>query len=403
MQMKLCVPTNWDDELLNFINRLNQENNTYSKVYEIFGGLPVSIFGGGRPGMTLPNVDLDIMQKHIALAKSFGLKFNYLLNSSCLNNLEYDKTFINKFLQLFEWIYNNEIDMVTISIPFLMEIIKYHYPSIKVNVSTICHVDSVNKLHLFEKHNDIDRITLSFFINRNFYALKKMRSHAESKMEILANDSCLLECHNRMYHYNLCSHGSQVMTENASGGFFVDYPFINCVLARLKEPVQIIKSPWIRPEDSYIYEEMGIEYLKLSGRIKSTEWLKQCIFAYAKRNFEGNVYRVIDKQNLISSEFEYLTDENEHLIPPSIYVDNGKLNNFLETIISKKVNCYYDCDSCNLCKTFARKAVSFDKNEAEKYIQTLMNIKNRLSSFDFTKKKYYDGLINNWKLKDKVV
>jgi len=57
---------------------------------------------------------------------------------------------------------------------------------------------------------------------------------------------------------------------------------------RLRDPSQLIRSAWIRPEDLRHYEEIGIHDFKLSGRTKTVAWILKCMRAYAKRSFKSN-------------------------------------------------------------------------------------------------------------------
>jgi len=57
---------------------------------------------------------------------------------------------------------------------------------------------------------------------------------------------------------------------------------------RLRDPSQLIRSAWIRPEDIRHYEEIGIHEFKLSGRTKTVAWILKCMRAYAKRSFKSN-------------------------------------------------------------------------------------------------------------------
>ncbi len=79
--MRLSLGTNFDNDLL--------EQIADTKVKVVYGKLPQDIFGGGRPTISLPEVTKDHLINHIKLAHSLGKEFNYLLNTNCMDNLEF--------------------------------------------------------------------------------------------------------------------------------------------------------------------------------------------------------------------------------------------------------------------------------------------------------------------------
>ena len=84
--MKLSVPFNWDAKLIDGL----QEGNY--PVSDLYGSLPEDLIGSGRPGVFIPATNSRRMAsgavKHLHAA---GYKFTYLLNSPCLDNLEYTR------------------------------------------------------------------------------------------------------------------------------------------------------------------------------------------------------------------------------------------------------------------------------------------------------------------------
>ncbi|UCD34365.1 MAG: U32 family peptidase [Nitrospiraceae bacterium] len=370
--MKISVATNWDDELIPIIDSINNQNPLYP-VKEIFGSIQASPLGSGRSSAVLPSVSDDRATAHIKKAQDHGIQFNYLLNASCLGNREYDQSFRKKIFQYLDWISSLNVDIVTVTIPYLIDIIRANYPHLKINVSIVNHIGSIKKLKAFANMN-VSRITLDFFKNRVFNFLKKAVELSDLELEILANDPCLLDCPNRYYHYNIVSHGSQATGEDRSGSFFFDYPFLNCTIRKLLDTSEIIKSPWIRPEDLKYYDETGIEWLKLSGRFMHTAWLKRCMEAYARGTYEGNLYDIVDhetfrglsrKFNTSAVNFDLMGDDIAKIEEFSIFVDNKKLNGFMEYFLLNGDKCNLNCYRCSYCESVAKKVVSIDSNQRE--------------------------------------
>ncbi|MBI5100066.1 MAG: U32 family peptidase [Nitrospirae bacterium] len=385
--MKISVATNWDDDLIDVINAVNNQNPLYP-VKEIFGSLQVSPVGSGRSAAVLPAVSNDGVVAHIKKAQKSGIQFNYLLNASCLGNREHDQNSRKAIFQYLDWISGLNVDIVTVTIPYLIDIITTNYPDLNVNVSIINHIDSAKKLRAFADMN-VKRIILSFFKNRSFKFMSKAVASSDCELEILANDPCLLDCPNRYYHYNLVSHGSQATEDNLSGSFFFDYPFLNCTLKKLQDTSEIIKSPWIRPEDLKYYKDLGISWLKLSGRFMNTKWLARCIEAYAKGVYEGNLWDIIDKEsfrglsrkfNTSAVNFDLMGDDISKIEQFNIFVDNKKLDGFLDYFFVNGDKCNINCNTCNYCKKVAHEVITIDHALRQDIKDILQRAKNILAS-----------------------
>ncbi|GAI39936.1 unnamed protein product, partial [marine sediment metagenome] len=114
-----------------------------------------------------------------------------------------------------------------------------------------------------------DSITLDAHINRDFKLLKAIKSAVKCELSVLMNNLCLYQCPYEYYHYNTLGHSSQ--SYNLLNGFPMDYCVLRCTIDRLCDTSQIIKARWIRPEDIHVYEEIGIDVFKISGRSMPTE------------------------------------------------------------------------------------------------------------------------------------
>jgi len=63
---------------------------------------------------------------------------------------------------------------------------------------------------------------------------------------------------------NALAHAGQEWHGNR--GFFIDWCFLRCTEMKLRDPVNYIRSEWIRPEDIPAYEEMGYDLFKVTER-----------------------------------------------------------------------------------------------------------------------------------------
>jgi len=390
--MKLSVATNWDSNLL---KRLRDY-----PVHDVFGSLPTSIVGSGRPSFILPKVNRKQVEDHINLAHSLGIKFTYLLNAPCLGKLEYDKSFHLQLLKYIEWIVMIGADYITVSIPFLLELIKRQFPQLKIKVSVIANVNSVARLRFFEELG-ADVVTIDYMMNRNFELLKTMASTTSCELELLANDLCLYQCPYRGYHYNLVGHASQ--SSDLLKGFFVDYCLTRCTYQFLSDPTEYLKAPWIRPEDITLYEKIGLEYFKLSDRCKSTDWLVNVIKAYSTRNYKGNlmdllnnpqpsIEKEVQSKNLMGdiARPDILKNlgfrnffQAEHQLPIKPVIQNRMLDGFVDFF--QKGCCAGECASCKYCALWAKKVISLKKRSTKSYLRILREIIKDLTTSKFAK------------------
>jgi len=373
--MKFTVATNWDTALI--------EPLSECKVDSVFGVMDKTPVGGGRPSLLLAKVDKKHVEDYVKRVHSAGMKFDYLLNAPCMNNMEYDRETHKELINHIEWLNNIGVDGVVVSIPLIMEIVKEQFPGLEVRASTITHINSVQRARLFEELG-VDSITLDFNINRDFKLIRKIREAVKCELCVIVNDGCLYQCPFRYYHYNIIGHASQ--TINPLKGFYIDYCIIRCTMKRFSSPVELMKGRWIRPEDTHLYEELGIDTFKIGGRRMSTKWIINAVKAYHSRKYDGNLAELLDISQLgvdpdmrspqyqaFLSGAKMIKEEKlcqiGQLYPVRPYIDNNKLNGFIDFF--KKQDCLSGCGDCNYCQQWADKVVRIDKQDAMRYISAV--------------------------------
>jgi collagenase-like PrtC family protease len=369
--MQLLVPTNWDPELIVPLSKLEAD-------VQLYGVLPTSMIGSGGTGPDSVRMVADQVEEYIEQAHSAGLKFDYLLNAPSMSNMEWDENTHRELLIHLDWITSVGADSVTVTIPYLVELIKHQFPRLNVRVSTIAHVNSVARAKFFESLG-ADSITLDINVNRSFGALKAIRSTVSCELTVLMNNLCLYQCPYEYYHHDGLGHASQ--NYNPLRGSYVDYCVLRCTLDRLRDVSQIIKCRWARPEDIHIYEEMGIDMFKISGRAMPSERILGAATAYSSRRHQGNLYDIL---NVITPRTGFvnsaLTGEpsNGTGSPPRFYIDNQALEGFMDFF--GKQNCASGCSHCDYCQRIAERAVRFDRDEVDQYIAALNDSLDNLSS-----------------------
>ena len=256
------LATCFSNRLLEGLDRLNKLYKDKARVVEVFGSLPKSVIGSGREESALPKVSIKGLEDHIKRAHDQGIKFNYLLNASCLGNQEYTQEGQSKIISLLELLVSLKVDSVTVALPFFVRLIREHYPQLPVSISVISYVNSVEQA-LFYQDLGASRVCLDLDINRDFNLIEEIRKRVSVDLEVLSNNLCLLRCPLRYSHYNFTAHSTQ------EGGVpdYPGYPFRDqCSLINLQNLEEFIKSPWIRPEDVSAYTKRGINIIKIGGR-----------------------------------------------------------------------------------------------------------------------------------------
>ncbi len=389
--MDLSVAINWDSDLISKISN-------YHSVKELFGSLSADFIGGGRSSSTLPPISKKQAMRYIAEIHKKGLKFNYLLNATCLDNLEWTISGQRKIQNLLQWLVDIKVDTVTVSIPYLLQLIKNRYPQLEVCVSTQAGIDTVERARYWEDLG-ADAITLSCVdVNRNFRLLKELRAKLKCKLKLIANLDCLYHCPFYKYHSVLNSHASQ--DHHMTGGFMIDYCYLSCNYRKISNPVEFIRAPWIRPEDLCHYEDIGIDMIKLVNRGMSTEALLLVTEAYNNKEYNGNLLDLFcEPAKNTSYNYRNLFHKLKYFFRPfsvnifkfikarnlferrDIYIDNKALDGFIEHFLVKDCR-LVSCDDCGYCKEIATKVVKIDADYQRKMIAGYKAYLNGLFSGD---------------------
>jgi collagenase-like PrtC family protease len=280
--------------------------------------------------------------EHVKRAHESGLKFNYVLNAPCMGGNEYQKDAHARIIDHLAWIDSIGVDSVTVSIPYLLGIIKHRFPRLQTKISVIAQVNSVQTARFYENLG-ADEINIDYMANRDFEALEAIRKAVSCELTLLVNDICLFGCPFRQSHYNLLGHASQEQSSNKSD--YPDYNWVSCLTTILSQPTELIRSRWIRPEDLVHYEQIGINKFKLSGRNMPMEWIGRAAAAYANRRYDGNLGDILVGSTIAP-----------HTKTPRFRIDNNQLDGFIDFFQGRR--CSTTCNTCNYCEKVAKRAAS---------------------------------------------
>src|SRR5512142_1401312 len=376
----LSVATNFDDGLLDSLSEF--------PVTEVFGKLSSDRVGGGRASFMLPPLSRRRFERHVGLARTKGIGFNYLLNPACMDNREYTRQGQREIEALLEYIESVGVSAVTISLPFLLPVIKKRHPRLKVRVGVYARVDNIPKARYWED-NGADCITLeSLSINRDFGLLAALRKALTMELQLIVNANCQLFCPLSGQHMVNLSHASQ--KGHPTGGFMIDWCVMRCSYDKLTDPAQYLRSEFIRPEDLGIYLDMGYDSFKVLERGAPTPVLTKRVKAYSEGRYDGNLLDLIqpfgykEKSGALLSKglfnkwrylfrpgkvrvrklmkLKALAEKRGMLAPLAgepVFIENRELAGFIPGFRDRDCR-RTDCGSCGWCAAYARKAVKVD-------------------------------------------
>ena len=386
------MPANYDPDL---IPRLRDY-----PVTEIYGKFPSDLVGGGRPSYMGTPLSRKELEHYVTTAREAGIEFNYLLNSACLGNREWNGRWQKRLMRFLDRLGDMGIQRLTVSTPYLLEAVKERRPDFYVKAGIFAQIDTPARARFWEKLG-ADALTLeSLTINRNFRRLRAIRNAVSIPLQLIANHVCMPNCPLQSYHQNGFAHAS-----DGSGGIFLDYCLFTCSRYRLEDPSLFIRSAWIRPEDVERYESIGYDRIKLTERGIPSSELHKRVRAYAEGHFEGNLAELllpygfpepVEKSSLWSLKhffrpgaiwpwklkpFFELARQQGMMFPREtrpIRICTDRIpDDFLDTVESK--DCEYTlCSECGYCAGIAEQAVEIDSEFRRESLRRLEKIRAEL-------------------------
>lgn len=349
--INLCVPAIFDDKYFETIANMNRRyKNSGICISEVYGSLPQDVIGSIRPAFAINKCSSLDLRKYIDILHKEGISFDYVINSTISPIPQQDTAAIMDFIGQ---LVNLGIDSITISNPYLIHLVSTYYPMLKICASICNEISNLHQIEEFDKLG-VDCIVVDRDSNRHFSFLRRARDY--KKIKLLCNSWCLFQCINVQYHANYSSFYSNSNINIKESSYEMPFCSKYCRLRRFSNPIEHIKSQWIRPEDLVIYSCMGIEYFKLDGRDKDGNYMLEVIEAYLRQRYEGNFLYLLNRRytkkyecfgNNIFDSFESSSKsiDDEWMV----WIENRELDGFISDLILKNQECTADCQSCNIC------------------------------------------------------
>lgn len=400
------IGTNFDPQLIKNIKAYNERG----VVKSVFGKLKRDFLGGGRASSFLPEISMKELEEYIQLCHRNNLEFNYLINPMCLENKDLESDTHKQIVRYIDELSNLGIDAITINSPYLCELIKKQFPHLRVTIGLYAYIHDLNLLKRWIELG-ADEITLAHGVNRDFNILEKMLTYTKGmnvSLRVIANNVCLRMCPYAMMHGTIQSHTSQ-NGSHVRGD--IDYCMMKCLSTKIGRMANFISSDWIRPEDLSYYEQLSHKTgnynfsIKLVERTKTTDFLTRVVKAYTERSYNGNLLDILlwptYKEMLIKQEkaaedkaLETLYNIEEYkkyagiYNLPDIYIDNTKLDGFLERFVKGN-----DCSSkicgdaeqkgpdiCSYCSKWAKKVIRYNQEKVDIWLENCNDFQHGLQT-----------------------
>ncbi len=336
--MIFSIPSDFKEETINCLEKLNKEKEGKAKIAETYGqATETEIQSSGRVTEALPKVTLRTLEDYVKYSRDRGIGFNYTLNPACFGNYEFSLKGIEQLLRFLRTLHNIGIQSLTVTSPAIFEIVSGSGLPFKLKASAICEVASPDKASFYKKLG-ADRIVLDPDITRNFKVIKNIYRAVGDASEIIINNVCYKNCPYKMFHYNHEAHCHSRHGEQD----IKDYYTNRCSLQKAGGVMHPIRLNWIRPEDLHYYYELGIRHFKIQGRqnVVTGDVVKTLRY-YIDEDFNGNLY------DLITLFSPY------NAFQP--YMDNKSLDGYIGKFI--KQPCDDLCGECGYCENFAEKSM----------------------------------------------
>ena len=401
---------NFDYKLFDYVDEYDKKhaiNSFYGKLKH--DGLP-----GGRATSVIPDFNMDDFADYLKECQKRDIVFNYLINPLSMDQNEIDPEMGKKIRDFLHTLYDMGVRAVTLNSPVLVKYIKREFKDMFVTLGLYAYPVTIQHIEYWRNWG-VDEITLDHGFNRRFDLLKKLLTQykdTDLHLRVIANNLCLRECPFRLAHGCFVGHSDP-------DKFTMDYSLVNCAYMKVTHPAAILTSEFIRPEDVHYYRELAEETgnknfsIKLIDRTRTTDFLHKVIKGYMEESYEGNLLDLVNwpKAKTIATlpintpqgagapptgmppqlkdvppmrwgerlKPEAMMKYGRTMHLPKVYVDNKKLDGFLEHFINnnKCAESLCACDileegqkapnACAYCSNWAKKVISYDEAEVAQW------------------------------------
>ncbi len=329
--LKFSVPYNNDPETLDDVLKLKDLNG--NKIVEVYLSGPQNYSGSGR---VMPEINMKALIETIKRVHKDGIKVNLLFNTTCEGANWYSSEVVNSKMEFLQLMHEEHgVEAVTIANPIYIKETRKRFPDITICSSVLAEINSVQKA-VIHREAGADIITPDVNINRSLELLEQIKKATGATLKPMVNEGCMYKCPFRRFHFNYTSHQSQESVPE-------DNTYFNeCQKIISEDLSQILKSCWIRPEDTIRYNGIT-DYFKIVGRGKARSRVTRMIKAYMEEDWQG------DLLDILCASFNMFAVSN------GAYLDNKRLDNY--NFFERVTACDKNCQQCNYCSQLSQELI----------------------------------------------
>jgi len=352
--MDFSVPYNNDHETLEQLFTLKKIGK--NRIREVYLSGPQQYIGAGR---VAPIISLNEFKKVVYKIHNEDIKVNLVLNSTCEGNEWYSSKIMNDTLEYIRQVHEIDgVEVITLSNPIYIIEVRKCFPKIDICASVLGDIDCVQRALIYRSAG-ANVITPDVCINRNFNLLREIRNTTNVELKMMVNEGCLYKCPFRKFHFNATSHASRETRQNGIDNSFANF-FNACLAVTSNDLSQVLRSGWIRPEDTSKYSKIS-GFFKIVGRSQPRSVVIRTVRAYLEENWEGSLFDILCASlQRFSSAY-------------GAYLDNKKLEEYdFFKVVTK---CGNICTKCEYCKSLATSLIEFGVITPEKIEDSYYSVK----------------------------
>ena len=326
-------------EVLEEVFKLKKVSN--NRIREIYLSGPQEYSGSGR---ITPEINLNEFIGIVDRIHKEGIRVNLVMNPTCGGSDWYSPKVLNETIEYLRKVHEDHgVEAVTIANPLYIKEVRRRFPDIEICASVLGDIDCVQRAVIYSKAG-ANTITPDVNINRDLKLLKQIKEVTGAELKLMVNEGCLYKCPFRKFHFNYISHVSK---ESSGWEYFLPY----CHQVITEDLSQILKSCWIRPEDTGKYGEVT-SFFKIVGRVLPKSKGIRANRAYLEESWDGDLLDIVCS-SLGAFGMKYAT-----------YLDNKNLGKY--KFFEKVTSCDRDCYRCSYCEELAGKVIGLGRFTEEK-------------------------------------
>ena len=298
------IGCDFKEDILDLIIGVNS-NAKHGRITEVFGSIASHSCYRARPSYRLPQVDEDYLRQYTKKLHNIGVDLNYTLNTSTLGNYKDTCNTYREISTVVERMVDYGIEKFTVTLPVVAQAIREVSQDIQITVSTIAEISSISQIIAWNEQFNVAGFCLDIAATRDISLIRAIASYAKENnicVIMIVNELCgtgiscgTSKCINRRHCYDL--HSLDYDPDDLRR--FNGYPFKSCIMSR-NTALTWLKLPFIRPEDLKLYNSIGVNTFKITGRVTAS--FGKIVEAYCNEYYDGNIFDLCRPAQTILSD-----------------------------------------------------------------------------------------------------